>query len=133
MESGRPHTRLLCCSSSLLQGGFHQRGFLSCPFTGGANANKWSFHPHDNSGLVQQIKKYGGRVRGGKRGREKSEVRMVSMATGKQTCDDPVEGKKAVLYFQKENKSEGQDRGGEGVNRWSANMLFLPLIMLQEL
>lgn len=95
--------------------------------------NKWSFHPHDNSGLVQQIKKYGGRVRGGKRGREKSEVRMVSMATGKQTCDDPVEGKKAVLYFQKENKSEGQDRGGEGVNRWSANMLFLPLIMLQEL
>lgn len=48
---------------------------------------------------------------------------MVSIATGKQTCDDPVEGKKAVLYFQKENKPEGQDHGGEGVNRWCANTL----------
>lgn len=43
--------------------------------------------------MVQQIKKYGGRGGVGKRGRERREARTVSIATGKQICDDPVEGK----------------------------------------
>lgn len=33
---------------------------------------------------------------------------MVSIATGKQTCDDPVEGKKVVLYFQKKTNLKGR-------------------------
>lgn len=45
--------------------------------------------------MVQPIQKYGGRGRVGKRGGGRREVGMLSIATGKQNHDDPMEGSRS--------------------------------------
>lgn len=54
---------------------------------------------------MQQIKKSGGRGRVREWGGEKREAGMVSMATGKQNQDDPVEGRGRSALVQEKNQN----------------------------